>query len=175
MGREVRRVIPDWMPPTDERGHLQPMFNSDFATAADGWKEGLTAWERGEREDYLSEESRALEFWECEGDPPNRAYYRPAWKPEEMTWFQVYETVSEGTPVTPAFATTDELIDYLVANGDFWDQNRGHGGWSRESATAFVGTGWAPSAIIMHEPGKEPDVRFPRDTKEPPSGLEKEA
>lgn len=55
--------------------------------------------------------------------PPEREYYR-SWKDEDATWFQVWETVSEGTPVTPPFATKEELIDYLVANGDFWDQKR---------------------------------------------------
>jgi hypothetical protein len=33
---------------------------------------------------------------------------------KEATWFQAWETVTEGTPVTPPFATTDELVDYLA-------------------------------------------------------------
>ena len=74
----------------------------------------------------------------------------------EPTWWQVYETVSEGTPVTPPFATREELVEYLVENGDFWDQkNRAEGGslmpcdpWSRRNAEAFVmGSGWAPTMI----------------------------
>jgi hypothetical protein len=28
-------------------------------------------------------------------------------KGKEATWFQAWETVTEGTPVTPPFATTD--------------------------------------------------------------------
>ena len=74
-----------------------------------------------------------------------------------MTWWQVYETVSEGTPVTPPFETQEELVEYLVANGDFWDQSRrAKGGssmpcgpWPREQAKKFVlGRGWAPSLIV---------------------------
>ena len=48
---------------------------------------------------------------------------------EELTWWQVYGTVSEGTPDTPAFATSAELIYYLFTYGDYP---------SREAATAFV-------------------------------------
>lgn len=74
--------------------------------------------------------------------------------------WQVWETVSEGSPVTPVFATREALIDYLVEGGDAWDQRRGNGGWTRENAESFVGKGWAPSAIgmvsaegvRMHEP-----------------------
>ncbi len=52
------------------------------------------------------------DFW---GEPPepNDPTLRPEYE-EEPTWFQVYETVSEGTPVTPPFATEQELSDYLV-------------------------------------------------------------
>jgi hypothetical protein len=72
-------------------------------------------------------------------------------------WWQVYETVSEGTPVTPPFATKEELIEYLVEHGDFWDQRNRHDyrcyvdpgcypPWSRKAATTFVmEDGWCPS------------------------------
>lgn len=97
-------------------------------------------------------------FCEYHGAPPDPEYYRPDWKPEDCTWWQVWETVSEGTPVTPPFATKDELVDYLVANGDFWDQSRRREGcttmncepWSRKAAESFVhGSGWAPSMVIQ--------------------------
>ena len=172
MGREIRRVVPNWMPPRDERGRLQPMYDRDFETAAREWKDGLAEWERGERPEYYSgDASDDMEFWEYEGDPPDREYYRPKWGADEATWFQVYETVSEGTPVTPAFATREELIDYLAANGDFWDQSRrargdsvmACGPWKRENAESFVNAGWAPSMIVVNTPGQAPDVRSPRD------------
>lgn len=73
------------------------------------------------------------------------------WKrkqPPIGTWWQVWETVSEGSPVTPAFATRAELVNHLVRNGDQWDQQRGDGGWSRESAESFVKTEWFPSMIM---------------------------
>jgi hypothetical protein len=168
MGREIRKVPPNWEHPKTERfnpfklsseTHFQPMYDRAFSESMREWIAGWEAWERGERPSYCDDESRDMPYWEYEGAPPDPAYYRPDWKPEEMTWFQVYETVSEGTPVTPPFATKQELIDYLVANGDFWDQKRrAEGGtimrctpWPREEAEAFVnGPGWAPSMVIAN-------------------------
>lgn len=93
----------------------------------------------------------------CDGedlDPAvKEAYY--AWEKTPIPdglWWQVWETVSEGSPVTPAFATDVELVDYLVTNGDAWDQSRGDGGWKRENAEKFVGVGWAPSAMVVSGP-----------------------
>lgn len=167
MGREVRMVPPNWEHPQVIRrnGHegYQPMHDSTFEAEVAEWKEEFAKWERGERPDYYIEEEGEPkpEFWEWHGMPPeDREYYRP-WKDEEATWYQVWETVSEGTPVTPPFATKDELIDYLVTNGDFWDQKRREeqksgrivamqcDPWTRRQAEAFVnGPGWAPSLVV---------------------------
>jgi nuclear transport factor 2 (NTF2) superfamily protein len=100
--------------------------------------------------------TKKCEYWEYEGNPPDCRYCRP-WKDEEATWFQVWETVSEGTPVTPPFATKEELIQYLADNGDFWDQRRAAEGthrchptgWGYENAKKFVEEEWAPSAIMV--------------------------
>lgn len=168
MSREVRRVPPNWQHPTTEEydpfrrrteARKQPMYDETFAQAAAEWKAGFAKWEAGERPAYCS--APELEFWEYHGAPPDREYYRP-WADEEATWFQVWETVSEGTPVTPPFATQDELVDYLVSNGDEWDERRGNGGWPRTAAERFVGMGWAPSMVVVNsEAGTE--VFEPRD------------
>jgi hypothetical protein len=150
MGREIRKVPANWYHPKQEGrydGRLQPMFDDTFENAAADWKAEFAKWEAGERPDYCSDESKGLEYWEWNGGPPDRAYYRP-WKDDEAVWFQVWETVSEGTPVTPPFATEAELVDYLATKGDFWDQKRGDGPWAREAAAKFVGTGWAPSLMV---------------------------
>lgn len=169
MGREIRRVPPNFEHPRDDTGKFKPMHNQSFADAAKHWKEEFADWERGVRPDYCTDpESRALEYWEYSGTPPDREYYLP-YEPATLgddAWFAVYETVSEGTPVTPAFATKAELIDYLVASGDFWDQRRGDGGWRREAATKFVGDGWAPS-FVAHVTPAGADIRAPRDNQFP--------
>ena len=157
MGRELRMVPPNWDHPkvmrSNGRQDYQPMYDQSFETAAAEWKAELAKWEAGERPSYCSKPE--LEYWEYAGAPPDRQYYRP-WDDAEATWYQVWETVSEGTPVSPPFATKEELIEYLVANGDYWDQSRRAEGrssmpcapWSRKSAEAFVnGPGWAPSLV----------------------------
>ena len=162
MGRELRKVPANWDHPIVERhnGHdgFKPMRGETFESAAAEWKSEFAKWEAGERPSYytVDPENPNPEYWEYDSDPPDRQYYRP-WKDEEATWFQVWETVSEGTPVSPPFATKEDLIEYLIANGDFWDQSRrkeGRGGmkcdpWSRKQAEAFVnGSGWAPSLVV---------------------------
>ena len=167
MGREIRRVPPNWEHPTKEYPNYrlgtmevryQPMYDRALAPAMREWIADWDAWERGERPDYCSEESKILPYWEWSGGPPDPEYYRPDWQEGLATWWQVYETVSEGSPVSPPFATQQELVDYLVEHGDFWDQKRRQEGrsridcapWSKESATAFVfGSGWAPSLVVV--------------------------
>lgn len=171
MGVEIRRVPVGWVPPQRERGGTQPQYDSTFEEAAKAWLDGLEAWQRGERPTYFNADAwpSDLQFWEYEGMPPDREYYRPDWSEDEMVGWCVYETVSEGTPVTPAFATQDELIEYLVANGDYWDQNRRADGrsmmpcdpWPRDHAERFVrGPGWAPSLVFTPERGVESGVAF---------------
>jgi hypothetical protein len=139
------------------------MFNETYASARAEWLDGLRKWETGEdpdRENYKNDDGSFQDYWEWSGAPPDRAYYRP-WGDDEATWFQLWETVSEGTPVTPPFATLDELAAYLADNGDEWDQTRCHdpracdvfgmtpgkSAWGAARANAFVKAGWAPSMM----------------------------
>lgn len=145
MGREIRRVPPNWQHPRDERGNYIPMFDQEFHAAAEEWLVECIAWRDGTHEDLRAFPSAKTEFpyyWQWAGEPPDPEAYRPAYA-EPATWWQVYETVSEGTPVTPAFATKEELIECLVADGDGWDRPV-----SREAATKFVESGSAPSMVI---------------------------
>lgn len=67
--------------------------------------------------------------------------------------WQVWETVSEGSPVTPVFATAESLARYLSECGDSWAQKRAARGSPEqlpmyEQALAFVTAGWAPSMMV---------------------------
>lgn len=152
MGREIRKVPPNWDHPKSMRSYgregFQPMYDERFEDAAAKWKADYAAWEAGEKLKHPNGDGSLMEFWEWDGGPPDREYYRP-WTDAEATWLQVWETVSEGTPVSPPFATPEELIDYLAEHGDFWDQKRGDGPWKRANAERFVKSGWAPSLIVM--------------------------
>src|SRR6202035_2729532 len=171
MGREIRRVPPHWEHPRRDCHHfrpcnpdgkcLQPLYDRDYETELADWLAKREKWKAGGGEGVCAKHGHTT-FEEWHGKAPDPNYYRPAWTDEERTWFQVYETVSEGTPVTPAFATKEELVDYLVNHGDFWDQKRGNGGWERENAEKFVGTGWAPSMMIVRNAAGV-EINEPRD------------
>lgn len=154
MGREIRMVPPSWQHPRDERGELQSMHKGNFTEKFTEWIEDFDRIRAGnltdfERECYGRKDDAALALWlQDDGRPPDPSMYQP-WREEDATWVQVWETVSEGSPVTPPFATKAELVDYLVEGGDDWDRKRGRGGYSRAQAEAFVEAGWVPSMIMQ--------------------------
>lgn len=178
MGREIRMVPPNWEHPRRECPHspwaggceeakehgglcYQPMYDNDFDTALSEWLVGYNLWKEhkhpDQQKDYVDDDTA---YWDWCGTPPDPNYYHQ--KFDDATWYQVYETVSEGTPVTPPFATREELINYLVQCGDFWDQRRGDGGWERKNAEYFVNSGYAPSLMAFcSEQGVE--LFTPRD------------
>jgi hypothetical protein len=84
-------------------------------------------------------------LWDSEEDKIAYESWKDYGPPEGEGW-QVWETVSEGSPITPVFGTPEELIDYLVDVGTSWGQK-----YSRQAATAFVTSerGWVPSAMIV--------------------------
>lgn len=93
----------------------------------------------GDGEIYFNERIKQLaDDWD------EKEKYDP---PEGEGW-QVWETVSEGSPVTPVFQSAEALVDYLVEHGD--DPKR-VSGWKRENAEKFVNAGWAPSLIVIKD------------------------
>ena len=155
MGREIRRVPPNWEHPR-KGDDFQPMRNRDAETVMAKWQEEFAKWVAGGYDHEYPKSEPYRSFCNWYGGPPDPEYYRPKWDEASATWWQVYETVSEGTPVSPAFATPEELVDYLVANGDFWDQARRKSGrssmncqpWDRKVAETFVKQGWATSFVV---------------------------
>lgn len=152
MGREIRRVPPNWEHPKNERGYI-PLYDESYLDAITEWIDSHQKWLKGEHKDQIgdSDMKRYKYYADWAGNPPDVDSYRPEWKEDQATWFQVYETVSEGTPVTPPFATAEELVEYLATKGDFWDQQRGDGPWSRHAAQSFcLQGGYVPSAMIVN-------------------------
>ena len=76
-----------------------------------------------------------------EGVPPDIHALQEAWKPTEPPTgegYQVWETVSDGSPISPVFATPDELARHMALARD----------GSYEQWMKFItGPGWAPSAV----------------------------
>lgn len=82
----------------------------------------------------------------CQGEghlwpsPKTKAAYE-AWEPQEPPagdGWQVWETVSEGSPISPVFATAEGLEDWLIFQG-----------YSEGAAEQFTKVGWAPSAVAQ--------------------------
>jgi hypothetical protein len=92
MGRQIERVPPGFIHPTDDDGcpiagaHLEILYQLDI---------------------------------------------------QQRTAYQIYENVSDGTPVSPVFDSADELISWLITQGV-----------SREAAEAFIAQGHAPSFVV---------------------------
>ena len=141
MGREVRRVPADWEHPrsTVYDGDYRPLFDQDYISACDEWYAEASLFKPTEFSRY---------YHEYAGDPPDEKFYRPAWTPESATHYQMYETVTEGTPVSPVFATPEALVDYLVNKGDRWGEGAKY---DRARAEGFVKAGWAPTFILVRK------------------------
>lgn len=162
MGREIRKVPPNWKHPqrfcphkpmckgphTDCYYCFQPQLDRSYKEACLEWYKEALEFKKTETDEFYHEYS---------GMPPDKRYYIN-YDPDkiEKPWYQLYETVSEGTPVSPPFATKEELADYLAENGDYWDQDRRKIAypfncqpWGKEQAYKFVfGNGYAPSMVF---------------------------
>lgn len=124
----------------------QPMMNRSYAEAISEWIENHKLWEAGKHPNQLDGSAKGVRFYaEWDGNAPDVEYYRPDWKPEDMIWFQLYETVSEGTPLSPPFPTKKALVDWLSNNKDYWNHT-----WTPEQAAAIVEHEWAPSGIMAN-------------------------
>ena len=142
MGREVRRVPEGFRWPIDKTwfGFVLPkvdcaLCGGDGKAKADG---GTSKAYWGPQDKSGSES----EFCSCcEGD----GFTWPQINVPRGDWWQVWETVSEGSPVTPAFATPQELAEWMATESS--DR-----AWANctvnEIAHWIEGAGWAPSGIM---------------------------
>ena len=58
--------------------------------------------------------------------------------PSTLTSYQVYENVSEGSPVSPAFDTAEDLARWLKQEG-----------WPQEAIDSLLDIGHAPSLVVQ--------------------------
>ena len=112
MGRETRMVPPDWVHP--DRKSL--FDGSRLAHDTEEWDENEALWSKGEFPDYVCAESQKLSYAEWAGDRPDPDDYMPVWTKAEATHIMMYETCSEGSPVSPAFEDPNELARWLANN-----------------------------------------------------------
>lgn len=156
MGREVRRVPADWQHPKDwapnlRTGQMEERYKAllpgeDYQRRVDEWDAECAKWKAGWRPDYCTDpDSRAMFYEQYAGQRPHRDDYMPDWPAEQRTHFMMYEDTSEGTPISPAFATPEELARWLTDTGAsaFGDMTADYEHWLR-----IARGGWAPGLII---------------------------
>jgi len=146
MGHEVKRVPLDFDWPQEWIwiGYMGGICSESVEYATGG--KGLDSEELCRRCRY---------FGKLAGLPFTR-YDCPRTKIDPPTGdgWQLWETVSEGSPCSPVFATAEELAQHLADGG-------GHPLGeppTYEQALAFVRKGWAPSMIRSPEHGLESGV-----------------
>lgn len=126
MGREVRHVPPDWQHPKTKEGWHKPLYKYDYEETLAEWEIGKKHWDKGEIRTYEDFSPKGWEpkenkylsmsYEEYAGERPKKEDYMPTWKPEECTHYQMYEDVTEGTPISPVMETPEELAQWLVDN-----------------------------------------------------------
>lgn len=104
MGREVRRVPKDWQHPTNRYGNFKPLFDGcTFENRLSDWTEYAKAHGSIAANDY-------------HGSEPDPDDYMPVWTDAEADHLMMYEDTTEGTPISPAFKTPEELARWLADN-----------------------------------------------------------
>jgi hypothetical protein len=155
MGREVRRVPENWEHPKEQMDGFDGPFlaykalfpGERYQAAVDEWDAGRVEWEEGPRPDFtLKPKYAEMSYEEWAGQRPNIDNYMPNWPDEERTHLMMYENTSEGTPISPAFKTPEELARWLADNNAsaFGNSTATYEGWLRVACR-----GWAPSMIIV--------------------------
>jgi hypothetical protein len=92
MGREMRTVPADWVHPKDKNGDFIPLYQgSDYALHL--------AYQKEDSEMVVDIDD-----------------YMPIWSDENATNYMMYEDTTEGTPISPAFETIEELAQWLTDN-----------------------------------------------------------
>ncbi len=160
MGREVRMVPKDWEHPTRSDGHPKPLQDGSFTADIAEWLTERNAFMRGERVDGtpLPPEAAGCSFKEWHGSRPLKRDYMPDWPESERTHYQMYETCSEGTPISPVMETPEELARWLTDNeaSAFADMTATYEQW-----LATIKRGWAVSAMWTASTGLVSGVEAP--------------
>jgi hypothetical protein len=81
-----------------------------------------------------------------EGQRAEAEAWEPTEPPKGEGW-QLWETVSEGSPISPVFASAEELAAWMS------DPERGDRWVPQEVAAKFIADGWAPSFVSNAQTG----------------------
>jgi hypothetical protein len=165
MSRELRRVPVSWA--------LDPRFplslHDGYTAKLAAWELHNSKWNEGLELSYSSyalpvdqwvwvaREGEALQcaqFADWDGPRPKSADFMPDWPDSERTHYVLYETVTEGSPVSPVFATAEELAAWLVTPDGRRESrtNSTYEAWMK----VFMGNGHVPSMVFQNGVALDP-------------------
>lgn len=111
------------------------------------WQKGVCRSYKKDGPEWITREAKyeSMTWTEYHGNRPNPDDYMPQWSPQEAMHIMMYENTTEGTPISPAFATPEELARWLTDNeaSAFAGQTATYEQW-----LATCKRGWATSAVI---------------------------
>lgn len=139
MGRELRPVARDWEHPREPGNY------------SDGSPHYVPLHSREDLRHHLQDYAENPEDWE--NGAPDPADYMPEIPEGTPYGWQFYETVTEGTPISPVCATKDELAAWLSS------PEAGRERLTPEVAAQFVAQGWVSSFY------RSPGTGFVRGTE----------
>lgn len=92
----------------------------------------------------LPEDWHRCDFCDGAGCHPDSLVLYESWEqqdPPKGEGYQVWETVSKGSPISPVFETKEEMAIWLSKEG-----------YSEKAIEGFIEDGWAPSAALYITP-----------------------
>ena len=133
MSRELRRVHPAWKHPKDNNGRYIPLLDGGV------WDNYIA-----DHLEAVEEEGSEEEAEEAGSPKPNKNNFMPVWSEEEATAYQWYESVSEGTPISPPMPSKEALAEWLSDNHtDRLSRKQ----FTKEQWLKVVNQGYVPTVI----------------------------
>lgn len=140
MGRELKRVPLDFNWPLNMvwKGYISP-YRSQECTVCGGSGYSPEAQRLGVPERCTAcNGDGAIWFSERIKQLADAWYDDERYDPPAGEGWQVWETVTEGSPISPVFADADGVYRWLLQQG-----------YSQPAALAFVDAQWAPSMVMV--------------------------
>lgn len=119
LSRGIRRVPLDYEHPKKQRydfksmtyvEDFQPVFDGFYVPTVREWLTNWELWQRGEHPDQADPDHAKYTFEEWDGNGPDPDFYYPgeAWPEDAEMGICMYESVTEGTPISRVYPDTPE-------------------------------------------------------------------
>lgn len=157
MGRELRMVPKDWEHPKDTNNVYIPLFEGSYKAKVSQWDKEAEMWGKGKQRKFdedgdedgwvdIEDKYKTMPYKDWNSKRPEEKDYMPDWNPEERTHLMMYESATEGTPISPVCETPEQLAHWLC--------NHAASAFAGNTATyeqwmSTIKSGWAPSAMRL--------------------------